>query len=155
MNRCHLQDSFEEGVQMGRSELAGILGKLFLKEGMRIQGETLALKRQNSLLKSMGVSEAESGQKKKSKKKKGNSNGPMAPSTPVETPSTPTEQAEEETPAPPPLSRDERFRLVVSGTRLSEQKVREEPTVEKKESAETKEKPSTNKGTYFDQSPHK
>jgi hypothetical protein len=155
MNRCHLQDSFEEGVQMGRSELAGILGKLFLKEGMRIQGETLALKRQNSLLKSMGVSETESSQKKKSKKKKGNSNGPMAPSTPVETPSTPTEQFEEETPAPPPLSRDERLRLVVSGTRLSEQKVREEPTVEKNEPAETKEKPSTTKGTYFDQSPYK
>ncbi|CAO3629738.1 unnamed protein product [Cunninghamella blakesleeana] len=46
---------YEEGVQVGRRELAGILGKLFLKEGMRIQGENLALKRQNMLLKSMGV----------------------------------------------------------------------------------------------------
>ncbi|KAI8099132.1 uncharacterized protein BX664DRAFT_320481, partial [Halteromyces radiatus] len=45
---------YEEGVQVGRRELAGILGKLFLKEGMRIQGENLALKRQAMLLKSMG-----------------------------------------------------------------------------------------------------
>ncbi|KAI8887045.1 hypothetical protein K501DRAFT_50400 [Backusella circina FSU 941] len=137
MNRCQLQDSFEEGVQIGRSELAGILGKLFLKEGMRIQGETLALKRQNTLLKSMGVSETESTQKKKSKKKKGNSStGPSTPSNPAESPSTPTKQIQEEKPAaPPPLSRAERLRLVVSGTRTSEQKVKDEPKVEKKDSS--------------------
>ncbi|SAL98459.1 hypothetical protein [Absidia glauca] len=52
---------YEEGVQAGRRELAGILGKLFLKEGMRIQGENLALKRQAMLLKSMGVDEGGSG----------------------------------------------------------------------------------------------
>ncbi|ORX61297.1 hypothetical protein DM01DRAFT_1404128 [Hesseltinella vesiculosa] len=72
---------YEEGVQFGRRELAGILGKLFLKEGMRIKGETVALKRQNMLLKSIGVSEdtkldpitpsVTSNKKKKKKKKKG------------------------------------------------------------------------------------
>ncbi|ORZ23978.1 hypothetical protein BCR42DRAFT_486314 [Absidia repens] len=52
---------YEEGVQVGRRELAGILGKLFLKEGMRIQGENLALKRQAMLLKSMGVPDGGNG----------------------------------------------------------------------------------------------
>jgi uncharacterized protein Yka (UPF0111/DUF47 family) len=70
--RFELLNHFEQGVHTGRRELAGILGKLFLKEGMRIQGESLALKRQNSLLKSMGVNvDEESGSKKKKKKKKG------------------------------------------------------------------------------------
>ncbi|KAI8138969.1 hypothetical protein BJV82DRAFT_628573 [Fennellomyces sp. T-0311] len=74
-----LLNEFEEGVQIGRRELAGVLGKLFLKEGMRIQGENLALKRQNSLLKSIGMSgqtegsptsTTSSSKKKKNKKKK-------------------------------------------------------------------------------------
>ncbi|KAI7856810.1 hypothetical protein BDC45DRAFT_566874 [Circinella umbellata] len=75
-----LLNEFEDGVQIGRRELAGVLGKLFLKEGMRIQGENLALKRQNSLLKSIGMSgqsdesqpstTPSSSKKKKNKKKK-------------------------------------------------------------------------------------
>ncbi|KAI9266518.1 hypothetical protein BDA99DRAFT_505904 [Phascolomyces articulosus] len=74
-----LLNEFEDGVQIGRRELAGVLGKLFLKEGMRIQGENLALKRQNSLLRSIGMSgqserspstTASSSKKKKNKKKK-------------------------------------------------------------------------------------
>ncbi|KAI8983033.1 hypothetical protein BDB01DRAFT_835809 [Pilobolus umbonatus] len=70
--RFDLLDRFEEGVQDGRRELAGILGKLFLKEGMRIQGDNLALQRQNTLLKSMGLpaSEEEPATKKKKSKKK-------------------------------------------------------------------------------------
>ncbi|CAO3632987.1 unnamed protein product [Cunninghamella echinulata] len=75
---------YEEGVQVGRRELAGILGKLFLKEGMRIQGENLALKRQNMLLKSMGVNDSNNGHKstsdtttKKKKKNKKNKNKPV------------------------------------------------------------------------------
>ncbi|RCH91113.1 hypothetical protein CU097_004907 [Rhizopus azygosporus] len=53
--RCILLSRFEEGVQTGRRELAGVIGKLLLKEGMRIQGETVALQRQNNLLKVFGV----------------------------------------------------------------------------------------------------
>ncbi|KAI7888235.1 uncharacterized protein EV154DRAFT_518384, partial [Mucor mucedo] len=69
---------FEQGVQTGRRELAGVLGKLFLKEGMRIQGDNLALKRQNSLLKSMGMEVTEE-PKKKSKNKKKSSSGASTP----------------------------------------------------------------------------
>ncbi|KAI8979125.1 hypothetical protein BDF20DRAFT_912749 [Mycotypha africana] len=96
--RCALLHDFEEGVQTGRRELAGILGKLFLKEGMRIQGDNLALKRQNSLLKSMGALPTEgdnstqgtSSSKKKSKKKKGTAASTSSGvSTPIETPSSP------------------------------------------------------------------
>lgn len=74
--RQYLFEDFEEGVVTGRTELAGILGRLFLKEGMRIQGENLAMQRQNTLLKSLGVpvedeqQESTSSKKKKSKKKK-------------------------------------------------------------------------------------
>lgn len=77
---------FEEGVHTGRTQLAGLIGKLFLNEGMRLQGDSLALKRQNNLLKSMGMASEsvadtfnlESGsssknKKKKKKKKKANS----------------------------------------------------------------------------------
>ncbi|KAI9478424.1 MAG: hypothetical protein EXX96DRAFT_247738 [Benjaminiella poitrasii] len=74
--RCALLHDFEEGVQTGRRELAGILGKLFLKEGMRIQGENAALKKQNSLLKSMGLPVNEPAPtKKKSKNKKKTASG--------------------------------------------------------------------------------
>ncbi|KAJ2963153.1 hypothetical protein NQZ79_g1850 [Umbelopsis isabellina] len=77
---------FEEGVHTGRTQLAGLIGKLFLNEGMRLQGDSLALKRQNNLLKSMGMasesaadtSNPESGsssKKKKKKKKKKNASG--------------------------------------------------------------------------------
>ncbi|KAI8370541.1 uncharacterized protein BYT42DRAFT_617086 [Radiomyces spectabilis] len=91
-----LLEDFEEGVQTGRRELAGILGKLFLKEGMRIQGENLALKRQNMLLKSIGAandtgdteSNGTGNKKKKNKKKKGansnNNNNVAATATSVE-----------------------------------------------------------------------
>lgn len=71
-----LLNEFEDGVQTGRRELGGVLGKLFLKEGMRIQGENLALKRQNMLLQSMKLSDSQdvqstsSSSKKKNKKKK-------------------------------------------------------------------------------------
>lgn len=77
--RQMLLNEFHDGVQMGRRQLAGILGKLFLKEGMRIQGENLALQRQNSLLKSFeslnepnqsSSSSKMSARKKKNKKKK-------------------------------------------------------------------------------------
>ncbi|KAI9303074.1 hypothetical protein BJ944DRAFT_268976 [Cunninghamella echinulata] len=81
---------YEEGVQVGRRELAGILGKLFLKEGMRIQGENLALKRQNMLLKSMGVNDSNNGHKsasdttsKKKKKNKKNKNKSVT-ATPID-----------------------------------------------------------------------
>ncbi|KAI8332025.1 hypothetical protein BC941DRAFT_437276 [Chlamydoabsidia padenii] len=66
---------YEEGVQAGRRELAGILGKLFLKEGMRIQGENLALKRQAKLLKSMGVDEGGSNNSSNSNRLGGGNNG--------------------------------------------------------------------------------
>lgn len=74
--RQALLNEFEEGVQTGRRELAGVLGKLFLREGMRIQGENLALKRQNSLLKSIAdeTPERTSGKKKKAKRKKKKNN---------------------------------------------------------------------------------
>lgn len=91
---------YEEGVHTGRTQLAGLVGTLYLKEGMRIQGDSLALKRQNSLLKSMGItpdateeasaSPASSGSasKKKKKKKKNASSAATAESEPasVETP---------------------------------------------------------------------
>lgn len=76
---------FEEGVHTGRTQLSGLIGKLYLKEGMRIQGDSLALKRQNNLLKSMGLPTETpeeptaspptgSGGSKKKKKKKKNAN---------------------------------------------------------------------------------
>ncbi|KAI8638225.1 hypothetical protein BD408DRAFT_446955 [Parasitella parasitica] len=77
-----LLEDFEQGVQTGRRELAGVLGKLFLKEGMRIQGDNLALKRQQSLLKSMGV-DSEDQQKKKTKSKKKSSAPSSGTSTPL------------------------------------------------------------------------
>jgi hypothetical protein len=77
--RCELLLDFEEGVQTGRRELAGVLGKLFLKEGMRIQGDNLALKRQNSLLKSMGVTPEEPKKKTKKKKSSAASSGASTP----------------------------------------------------------------------------
>lgn len=67
--RQFLFDDFAEGLVTGRNELSGILGRLYLKEGIRLQGETLAKKRQNALLKSLGVDtlddDAEIGSKKK------------------------------------------------------------------------------------------
>ncbi|RCI06332.1 hypothetical protein CU098_003428, partial [Rhizopus stolonifer] len=86
--RCSLLNDFEDGVQTGRRELAGVLGKLFLKEGMRIQGDNLALKRQNNLLKSMGVSTEETSTKKKKGKKKPSPSvsGASTPATVVEEP---------------------------------------------------------------------
>ncbi|ORE01912.1 hypothetical protein BCV72DRAFT_63082, partial [Rhizopus microsporus var. microsporus] len=79
--RCILLSRFEEGVQTGRRELAGVVGKLLLKEGMRIQGETVALQRQNNLLKVFGVDPVEStSKKKKNKKKKSASSGASTPS---------------------------------------------------------------------------
>lgn len=77
--RCELLLDFEDGVQTGRRELAGVLGKLFLKEGMRIQGDNLALKRQNSLLKSMGVTPEEPKKKSKKKKSSATSSGASTP----------------------------------------------------------------------------
>ncbi|KAI9315314.1 hypothetical protein BX666DRAFT_385481 [Dichotomocladium elegans] len=87
-----LLDEFEDGVQTGRRELAGVVGKLFLKEGMRIQGENLALRRQHLFLQSMNESDQQGGgasgkksnkNKKKKKKKKAatavaNENGSMS-----------------------------------------------------------------------------
>jgi hypothetical protein len=81
---------YEEGVHTGRTQLSGLVGKLYLKEGMRIQGDSLALKRQNSLLKSMGIAtdttddssaspaNSGSGSKKKKKKKKNASSAATA-----------------------------------------------------------------------------
>ncbi|KAF7728263.1 hypothetical protein EC973_006437 [Apophysomyces ossiformis] len=86
--REFLLEDFEEGVQTGRRELAGVLGKLFLKEGMRIQGENLAVKRQNMLLKSMGVPVEEQPEPKKKKNKKKKANG--ASSSVQPSPSTST-----------------------------------------------------------------
>lgn len=80
--KCHLLEEFEQGVQTGRRELAGVLGKLFLKEGMRIQGDNLALKRQQSLLKSMGVV-SEDQPKKKTKSKKKSSTTSSGATTPA------------------------------------------------------------------------
>lgn len=89
--RQYLFEDFEEGVITGRTELAGILGRLFLKEGMRIQGENLAMQRQNTLLKSLGVQvedeqqESPSSKKKKSKKKKGSAEESPSQSTSAKT----------------------------------------------------------------------
>lgn len=80
--KCNLLEEFEQGVQTGRRELAGVLGKLFLKEGMRIQGDNLALKRQQSLLKSMGVA-SEDQPKKKTKSKKKSSATSSGTTTPA------------------------------------------------------------------------
>ncbi|RCH85563.1 hypothetical protein CU098_000505, partial [Rhizopus stolonifer] len=77
--RFILLSRFEEGVQTGRKELAGIVGKLLLKEGMRIQGESVALQRQNNLLKTFGVAPTESESSKKKKGKKKNDSGASTP----------------------------------------------------------------------------
>lgn len=94
--RDDLLHKFEQGVQTGRRELAGVLGKLFLKEGMRIQGDNLALKRQNSLLKSMGMEVSEEEPKKKSKSKKKSASGASTPAQqqePLAAVSTPVKQS--------------------------------------------------------------
>ncbi|KAG0163850.1 hypothetical protein DFQ28_011201 [Apophysomyces sp. BC1034] len=81
--RQSLLNQFEDGVQTGRRELASIIGRLFLEEGMRIQAEDLALKRQNKLLKSMGLTdEQQSVTPKKKNKKKKSANSSSAPSSP-------------------------------------------------------------------------
>ncbi|KAI9269827.1 hypothetical protein BY458DRAFT_510542 [Sporodiniella umbellata] len=78
--RFVLLSQFEEGVHTGRRELAGIVGKVLLKEGMRLQGESVALQRQNTLLKTFGVTPTESeSKKKKSKGKKKSDSGASTP----------------------------------------------------------------------------
>lgn len=91
--RQYLIDDFEEGVVTGRTELAGVLGRLFMTEIKRIQGEIQARQRQRDLLKSFGVDvdekdEEGSGKKKKSKKKKKASGSETTSASP--TPSTST-----------------------------------------------------------------
>ncbi|KAI9492054.1 hypothetical protein BDB00DRAFT_830007 [Zychaea mexicana] len=107
--RQQLLNEFEDGVQVGRRELAGVLGKLFLKEGMRIQGENLALKRQNSLLKSIGMSGQTEGspapttpsnKKKKNKKKKKKAAATSATSSTVGVSDTASVSANESSRAP-------------------------------------------------------
>ncbi|KAG1339503.1 hypothetical protein G6F62_005760 [Rhizopus arrhizus] len=101
--RYALLSRFEEGVQTGRKELAGVIGKLLLKEGMRIQGESVALQRQNNLLKTFGVAPIESetpAKKKKSKKKKnGNASGASTPSLQEEPVTNNKEKQSSSTPA--------------------------------------------------------
>lgn len=106
---------YEEGVHTGRTQLSGLVGKLYLKEGMRIQGDSLALKRQNSLLKSMGIAtdttddssaspaSSGSGSKKKKKKKKNASSAATADIVQVSE-DTPV-VAETPTTAPPATSK--------------------------------------------------
>ncbi|KAI8887966.1 hypothetical protein K501DRAFT_174312 [Backusella circina FSU 941] len=145
--RLTLLAHFEEGVQTGRRELAGILGKLFLKEGMRIQGESLALKRQNNLLKSMGVAVGEEPNSKKKKKKKGTASTkstatppksstptPSASDTPVEIPNNnpmvPDFVAEA---TPPPVKQEEEKAFIV-------EEPKEEVQPKKKKSATSENK---------------
>jgi hypothetical protein len=64
--RQQLFKDYGEGIETGRKVLSGIIGRLFLKEVQRQQDETLALKKQESFLQSMG--KQESGKKKKGEK---------------------------------------------------------------------------------------
>ncbi|KAL1916686.1 uncharacterized protein VTP21DRAFT_5390 [Calcarisporiella thermophila] len=127
--RQKLLEEFREGVVTGRRELAGILGRLFLKEGLRIQEENLALKKQEMFLKELGASGGNSaaveevgsnggggGGKKKNKKKKKKPAG--TPTTVAvqhadqasessSMPGTPTvERSAEEQELPPPPAED-------------------------------------------------
>ncbi|OBZ88319.1 hypothetical protein A0J61_03640 [Choanephora cucurbitarum] len=129
--RCSLLNDFEDGVQTGRRELAGVLGKLFLKEGMRIQGDNLALKRQNNLLKSMGVATEEAGLKKKKTKKK-SSPSVSGTSTPIDQEITSTVSKQ----LPSPKDKANGNVSPVSATKSS---VKATTSVSKKTAGETKE----------------
>ncbi|KAF0388161.1 NADH-dependent fumarate reductase [Gigaspora margarita] len=67
-----LLKDFEQGVETGRKVLAGIFGRLFLKEAWGLIAETLALKKQDAFLQSMDKGKTETIKKKKSDKDTGN-----------------------------------------------------------------------------------
>ncbi|KAI9312125.1 hypothetical protein BX666DRAFT_854012 [Dichotomocladium elegans] len=71
--QAHLYKMFEEGISTGRTELAGVIGRLVLKETMRVQGDSIAKQRQSNLLESLGLpveGEGEMSKKKRARKKK-------------------------------------------------------------------------------------
>ncbi|CAG8663755.1 1224_t:CDS:2, partial [Dentiscutata heterogama] len=67
-----LLKDFEQGAETGRKVLAGIFGRLFLKEAWGLIAETLALKKQDAFLQSMDKGKTETVKKKKTDKDAGN-----------------------------------------------------------------------------------
>ncbi|KAF7724620.1 hypothetical protein EC973_000864 [Apophysomyces ossiformis] len=88
--RQALLSQFEDGVHTGRKEFACIIGRLLLEEGMRLHAESLAVKRQNKLLKSMGLTDQppSTTSKKKSKRKKAGNSASDPPCSPRKSVST-------------------------------------------------------------------
>ncbi|KAJ1671239.1 hypothetical protein EV182_007744, partial [Spiromyces aspiralis] len=64
--RQFILEEFNEGIATGREELAGIIGKLLLKEAWRILESNISLQRQNALL---GLTDEKKGGQSKSEKK--------------------------------------------------------------------------------------
>ncbi|CAG8492033.1 7869_t:CDS:2 [Paraglomus occultum] len=73
VRRQQIMKDFKEGITTGRRVLAGVIGRLFLREASRLVEETMALKKQDEFLQSIDQTKAETG-----KKKKGGSNGSNA-----------------------------------------------------------------------------
>ncbi|KAJ2715294.1 hypothetical protein H4R19_001277 [Coemansia spiralis] len=65
--RQDIIDDFTEGLLTGREELAGIIGKLMLKEAWRILEANISLQRQKALLNEGGGGGGSSGKNKKNK----------------------------------------------------------------------------------------
>ncbi|OZJ06745.1 hypothetical protein BZG36_00288 [Bifiguratus adelaidae] len=88
--REDIEYRFEEGVLVGRHQFGGIMGKLFMKEGIRLQEANIALKKQNQLLKQFGATAIASSEGDKKRKQllpgaKGlQSTSPSAPSPTTE-----------------------------------------------------------------------
>ncbi|CAG8465190.1 18995_t:CDS:2 [Gigaspora rosea] len=80
-----LLKDFEQGIETVRKVLAGIFGRLFLKEAWGLIAETLALKKQDAFLQSMDKGKTETIKKKKSDKDTGNGvSQPVDNSVPTE-----------------------------------------------------------------------
>ncbi|KAJ1943954.1 hypothetical protein FBU59_002745, partial [Linderina macrospora] len=81
--RQDIVDDFTEGLLTGREELAGIIGKLLLKEAWRILEANISLQRQKALLDGgSGGGSGSSGKNKKSKGSQAKHSLPPTPSTP-------------------------------------------------------------------------
>ncbi|CAI2181661.1 18194_t:CDS:2 [Funneliformis geosporum] len=83
--RQKLLKGYKEGIETGRKTLSGIIGRLFLKEAQRQQDETLALRKQESLLQSIEQGKQESGKKKKGEKDQTANTHILTPSVDKET----------------------------------------------------------------------
>ncbi|CAG8767385.1 3730_t:CDS:1, partial [Acaulospora colombiana] len=63
--REKLLKDFDQGIETGHKVLAGIIGRLFLREAQRLQEDSLAIKKQDAFLNSIDQGKSDSSKKKK------------------------------------------------------------------------------------------